>query len=107
MRATGVRIHLDFGVDPLSPRCRRSDRRWKIDRLLVAGCARDEADGAIVRAAIELARGLRLQVTAEWVESAAQLDFVRALGCDRAQGGYFSMPVPPEDLSGRLGKAWH
>jgi len=79
----------------------------KIDRLVVAGCVRDERDGAIVRAAIELAHGLRLQVTAEGVESAAQLDFVRNLGCDRAQGGYFSMPVPPESLAERLGRTWH
>jgi diguanylate cyclase (GGDEF)-like protein len=110
VRATGVRIHLDdFGVEPLSLSRMKSlpIDGVKIDRLLVAGCVRDDRDGAIVRAAIELAHGLRLQVTAEGVESAAQLDFVRNLGCDRAQGGYFSMPVPPESLSERLGRTWH
>jgi predicted signal transduction protein with EAL and GGDEF domain len=110
VRATGVRIHLDdFGVDPcsLSRIAHLPIDGVKIDRSLVAGCARDRVDAAIVRAAIALAHGMDLEVTAEGVENVAQLDFLRELGCDRAQGGYFSMPVRAEDLSRRLGQRWH
>ena len=110
VRATGVRIQLDdFGVDPCSLSRIKSFPidGLKIDRSVVAGCVRDRGDAAIVRATIAVAHGMGLEVTAEGVEDAAQLDFLRNLGCDRAQGGYFSMPVPPEVLSGRLRDRWH
>ena len=110
VRATGVRIQCDgFGVDPLSlSRLKNLPIDGvKIGRSFVAGCVRDRGDAAIVRATIALAHGMQLEATAAGVESAAQLAFLRDLGCDRAQGRYFSMPIPPEDLSGRLRGPWH
>lgn len=101
VRATGVRIHYDdFGVDPCTLQRIKSlpIDGVKIDRALIAGCAENRGDAAVVRASIAMAHGMGLEVTAEGVEDAAQLAFLKELACDRAQGRYFSMPVPAEQL---------
>jgi len=46
-----------------------------------------------------MARGLGLAVTAEGIETSAQLDRVRALGCDGAQGFLLARPAPPEQIA--------
>lgn len=51
---------------------------------------------AIVRAILSLAHSLRLKLVAEGVETAAQLDFLKFLGCDQYQGFHFSTPVSPD-----------
>jgi diguanylate cyclase (GGDEF)-like protein len=107
---TGVRIHYDdFGVDPCSLRRIKTlpIDGVKIDRSLVAGCARDPGDAAVVRAVIAMAHGMALEVTAVGVEDEAQLAVLKNLECDRAQGSYFSMPLPADELASRLGKRWH
>jgi diguanylate cyclase (GGDEF)-like protein len=101
VRATGVRIHYDdFGVDPCSLQRIKSlpIDGVKIDRSLIAGCAGNRGDAAVVRATIAMAHGMGLEVTAEGVESAAQLAFLTEHGCDRAQGRFFSMPLPADQL---------
>jgi EAL domain-containing protein (putative c-di-GMP-specific phosphodiesterase class I) len=72
----------------------------KIDRCFVAAMATDDisADDIIVRSTIELARNLGLEVTAEGVETAAQLERLTFLGCHFLQGYYLSRPVPPDEL---------
>ena len=57
------------------------------------------ADAAIVRAIVSLAHSLRLQVIAEGVETAEQLELLRTLGCDQYQGFYCSRPMPAESFS--------
>jgi EAL domain-containing protein (putative c-di-GMP-specific phosphodiesterase class I) len=66
----------------------------KIDRTFVAGVGVDAADGEVVRSLIQLAHGLGLTVCAEGVETAAAADWLREAGCDRAQGFFFSRPLP-------------
>jgi EAL domain-containing protein (putative c-di-GMP-specific phosphodiesterase class I) len=68
----------------------------KIDRGFVDGLGVDIEDEAIVRAVIGLAEALGLQVVAEGVETARQLDQLRRLRCGMAQGFLFSPPVPAE-----------
>jgi EAL domain-containing protein (putative c-di-GMP-specific phosphodiesterase class I) len=66
----------------------------KIDRGFVHGLGLDAEDSSIVAAIVSLARNLRLLAVAEGVETAEQSDALQALGCDLAQGFYFSGPVP-------------
>lgn len=68
----------------------------KIDRTFVRDMAIDGNDAAIVSAIVGIARSLGLHVVAEGVESAEQAECLRALGCDAAQGFYFSPPIPAE-----------
>jgi EAL domain-containing protein (putative c-di-GMP-specific phosphodiesterase class I) len=66
----------------------------KIDRSFVHNCATDRTNQALVAAIIRMGHALGLRVTAEGVETRAQLAYLRQLGCDRAQGSYFSRPIP-------------
>ncbi len=66
----------------------------KIDRSFIAQLGEAAAATAIVTAMISLAHTLGLRVVAEGVETLQQLQVLRNLGCDRAQGYYFSKPIP-------------
>ena len=51
---------------------------------------------------VALGQSLRFGLVAEGVETQAQLDFVTALGCDQAQGYFFSMPVDVDTINRML-----
>jgi diguanylate cyclase (GGDEF)-like protein len=70
----------------------------KIDRSFVTPMLTDESDAVIVRSTIELGHALGLQVIAEGVEDASTLARLEQIRCDRAQGHYFSKPIPPSDF---------
>jgi diguanylate cyclase (GGDEF)-like protein/PAS domain S-box-containing protein len=70
----------------------------KIDRSFVTGMTSDPGDRAIVASCVHLAHAMGLVAVAEGVETAAQRDALRELGCDQAQGYWFSRPVPPADI---------
>jgi EAL domain-containing protein (putative c-di-GMP-specific phosphodiesterase class I) len=74
----------------------------KIDRSFVKGIGRDVEDTAIVRAVITVAKSLNLSVTAEGIESADQIDELRALGCDNGQGYYFAKPMASDRVPAML-----
>lgn len=71
----------------------------KIDKSFVDGLGADPEDTAIVAAVISLAHALDREVVAEGVETLEQLERLRALGCDFAQGYYLSRPVSAPDLT--------
>ena len=52
----------------------------------------------LVKALVELGHTLGLTVVAEGVEQAAQLEYLRSIGCERAQGYYYAKPLNAEDL---------
>ncbi|HSP24718.1 MAG TPA: EAL domain-containing protein [Saliniramus sp.] len=65
----------------------------KIDRSFIRDLHRDPGDAAIVSAVIGLGKSLGKSIIAEGVESAWQVDYLRRLGCDFAQGFYYSKPM--------------
>ncbi|NNL07291.1 MAG: EAL domain-containing protein [Gammaproteobacteria bacterium] len=68
----------------------------KIDRIFVAGTPENREDTAIVEAIAGLARGLRLRLLAEGVENDRQLQMLKGLGCQLAQGYYWSKALPAD-----------
>jgi EAL domain-containing protein (putative c-di-GMP-specific phosphodiesterase class I)/CheY-like chemotaxis protein len=70
----------------------------KIDRSFVGKMHCTESDRVMVQKTIEIGHELGMKVVAEGVETEAQLDFLRANGCDIAQGYFFSRPLPVNDL---------
>jgi diguanylate cyclase (GGDEF)-like protein len=74
----------------------------KVDRSFVAGLPGDLRDRAIVRATVQLAASLAIDVTAEGVETEAQLEALLELGCTRGQGYLLGRPAPAADLFDRV-----
>ncbi|MBV9411988.1 MAG: EAL domain-containing protein [Acidimicrobiia bacterium] len=101
LRAAGLRIAVDdFGTghSALGYLRRFPIDVIKLDRSFVERIDSVSPEAAIVQAVIALGHALDMHVTAEGVERAEQVDRLRVLGCDSAQGHYFSEPVPVEDL---------
>jgi len=102
LRAGGVRLALDdfgTGYSGLAWLRRLPVHALKIDGLFVDGLRHPHADPvdlAIVRAVVELAHALGMEVTAEWVETELQARRLAELGCDTGQGRWFGEPGPGE-----------
>lgn len=103
----GVRFTLeDCGIGQPSPRYLKDlpFSRMKVDKSLVMDFA-NARNAAIVRDAIALAHSHGMQITAEGVEDEATCAQVQELGCDYAQGYFFSRPLPEADLRAWLKEA--
>lgn len=70
----------------------------KIDRSFIRDLQIDAEDGAIVDALIGLGRALKIEVVAEGIETAAQRDFLGALGCAMGQGYLFGSAMPASNV---------
>ncbi len=95
LRTLGVSIALDdfgTGFSSLSYLRRYPFTKLKIDRSFIAAMINDVGTAAIVQAVITLGRSLSMQVNAEGVETKAQLDMLRAMHCNDAQGYLLGRP---------------
>ncbi|WP_307613400.1 EAL domain-containing protein [Pseudarthrobacter sp. W1I19] len=70
----------------------------KIDRPFINGLGSDSGDSAIVGSCIDLAHAVGIRAVAEGVETSGQVQTLRAMGCDLAQGCHFARPLPPPAL---------
>jgi diguanylate cyclase (GGDEF)-like protein/PAS domain S-box-containing protein len=105
LRALGVRISMDdFGTGYSSLSYLRSFPfdKIKIDQSFVRGLCDNRESQAIVRAIISLGTDLGVTITAEGVETEAELSWLRAEGCQEAQGFLFSHARPNAEIAGLL-----
>jgi EAL domain-containing protein (putative c-di-GMP-specific phosphodiesterase class I) len=105
LRAAGFRIALDdfgTGYSSLSYLEQLPVGILKIDRSFVSGLHPGNTRSKLVRAVLELARALGLEVIAEGVETEGQRDLLLDLGCERAQGYLFGRSMGPTLLAATL-----
>ncbi|TAL23257.1 MAG: EAL domain-containing protein [Frankiales bacterium] len=101
LRQMGVRLALDdfgTGYSSLTYLKKFPVDAIKIDRSFVSGLGRDADDEAIVTSVVSLARAVGKTVIAEGVETGEQLDALRALGVDQAQGFLWSRALPADEI---------
>jgi len=101
LHGIGVSLAIDdfgTGYSSLSYLRQLPVNRIKIDRSFVSELDQFDAAAAIARAIVMLGKSLNLEVVAEGVENQAQLDFLRDLDCDEAQGHFYSPPLPPAEF---------
>lgn len=105
--ANGCRIALDdFGTGHSSlTRVQRLPLdRIKIDRCFTALVEGDSTSAAIIKTTLDLCRNLEMECVIEGVETAAQLEALRALGARYFQGYYFGHPLSRAELLTQLGQ---
>jgi diguanylate cyclase (GGDEF)-like protein/PAS domain S-box-containing protein len=99
LKELGLHLEMDdfgTGYSSLSYLHRFPIERLKIDRSFVSRMGSEGEGAEIVRTILALGQSLGMVVVAEGVETLAQLQRLRALGCEYAQGYLFSGPVDPE-----------
>jgi len=107
LRKLGVNVAIDdfgTGYASLTYLRRFNATTLKIDRSFINTMLTEQGDLAIVRASIALGHAFGLKVIAEGVETEAQRDFLRTLGCDQAQGYLINPPLNPDAFVAQLAK---
>lgn len=107
IRGLGVEIYVDdfgTGYSSLAYIARLPIHSLKIDRSFVVGMTQSEDSLNIVNSVISLAHSLKLTVVAEGVETDAQANLLKHLGCDQFQGYLVSKPLPPDEVPALLNK---
>jgi EAL domain-containing protein (putative c-di-GMP-specific phosphodiesterase class I) len=101
LRAVGVRIALDdfgTGYSSLSYLQRFPFDKIKIDRCFVSDIAEAGGSSSIVQAVVNIASARNMTTTAEGVETEAQMELLRELGCTEMQGYLFSAAKPAAEV---------
>ena len=98
----GIAIAIDdfgTGYSSLSYLHKLPIQTLKIDRTFIKESRINKGDNTIINTIVAMARGLNLNVIAEGVETQAQLDYLREIECNEAQGFLFGKPLPPDVIS--------
>jgi len=101
LRSQGVHLSIDdfgTGYSSLAYLKRFPVESLKIDRSFIDGLGQESEDTSIVEAIIRLAHALELSAVAEGLETPTQLETLRTLGCDFAQGFLLGRPLPAEAI---------
>jgi diguanylate cyclase (GGDEF)-like protein/PAS domain S-box-containing protein len=101
LRSLGVQVAIDdfgTGYSSLKYLAHLPVDRIKIDRSFISGMAGDRGIAAVVRAAVNLAHDLRLEVVAEGVEEPSQWAQLLSEGADSVQGYFISRPLPAAEI---------
>jgi diguanylate cyclase (GGDEF)-like protein len=109
LKALGIAVSVDdfgTGYSSLAHLKRFPLDVLKIDRFFVNDLPNAPANEALISSILALCKGLNLGAVAEGVETRAQLESLRKLGCDVVQGYYISRPVPAEQILPLLERDW-
>jgi diguanylate cyclase (GGDEF)-like protein len=101
LRTLGVKLSIDdFGTghSSLGRLAEFPVHEMKIDKRLIQSLTTDRSHEALTHASLYLGQALGLHVVAEGVETEAEFEHLRRLGCDSVQGYYVSRPVPAEQF---------
>ncbi|MDR2906326.1 MAG: EAL domain-containing protein [Helicobacteraceae bacterium] len=101
LRATGIRVAIDdfgTGYSSLSYIARYPVDVLKIDKSFVQSIGEANDTSRVVKAIAMLAHSLSMEIVAEGVETEAQRDYLKSVGCELLQGFLYSKPVPREQL---------
>jgi diguanylate cyclase (GGDEF)-like protein len=107
LRADGVRITIDdfgTGYSNLARLRAMPLDRVKLDPSLIADIETSDKARIIVQAVIQLIKGVECEIIAEAVETVAQADMLRAMGCDAVQGYVFAAPMMEDQFLAWTGK---
>jgi EAL domain-containing protein (putative c-di-GMP-specific phosphodiesterase class I) len=107
LKTLGIRISIDdfgTGYSSLSYLGRFPIDTLKIDRSFVSNLDTNSENRAIVRTIIGLARSLGMDLVSEGTETLEEVSYLKSLGCDFAQGYFFSRPVDYEQAQALLDK---
>jgi diguanylate cyclase (GGDEF)-like protein/PAS domain S-box-containing protein len=107
LKALGVRIAMDdfgTGYSSLSYLQSFPFDKIKIDQSFISMIKKNPQSAAIIRAIVGLGRGLSMNIVAEGVETADQLDFLRAEDCNEVQGFLVGRPFPIDKYAEQVGR---
>ena len=105
LKTLGVRLAIDdfgTGYSSLAYLQRLSVDKLKIDQSFVRSALQSPGTTAIIRAIIEMARALALEVVAEGVETDAERAFLESVQCSMGQGYLFARPMPADQFEAFL-----
>lgn len=105
LRRLGIKVALDdfgTGFASLSHLGQLQIDVLKVDRSFVSRLGRSAKETAIVQFVVQLAKALAIEIVAEGIESAAQAEFLRAIGCTFGQGYWFARPDDAGTCAGLL-----
>jgi len=102
LRSLGVKVSMDdfgSGYSSLNILTKLPLHVLKLDKEFLRDFEKDSQEKIIIPSIIDMAKKLSLDVVCEGVETKEQVEFLRSVGCDYAQGYFYSKPIPMEEFS--------